>query len=347
MAHLSLEDRFKKFLGQLENSESIDESISNEDLSNGKRADFLLDGRRIVVEIKSLENDPKYKVDERLAPHRNRPEFPQFYWEADLNEILPYLPDGQDVRREISHAVLRSVQGALEKADDQIGATKNALGLKNSCGVVVILNERIDILAPEIVTAKASQMLLKKKNGGFRYTDIAYVWIISESHRLAIPGKTEHLPLILLEGPSADNYAQAGTYIDKLQQRWATFEKILFSSLGQRKDFDGLSFKSRIGEPTESEKAPLTRQEFWRGYYRSNPYLRSCSEEDFIQYTVRILNAMTPHFLIGGKKLPEAKIGALMELWGHVLVEAEYRRLDMRKIQSRLPDLDSFLGGES
>lgn len=48
---------------------------------------------------------------------------------------------------------------------------------------------------------------------------------------------------------------------------------------------------------------------------------------------------MTPHFLVGGKKLPAAKVAELMEQWTHLLEEAEDRRLDMRKLLSRLPDL--------
>ena len=103
----SLEDRFQAFLDQLDGAESIDGSLSDTELSHGKRADFLLDQRRIVLEVKSLEADPEYKIEERLAAHRNRPEFPIFLWKADLNEILPYLPDGKEIRRQMFHAVMR------------------------------------------------------------------------------------------------------------------------------------------------------------------------------------------------------------------------------------------------
>jgi hypothetical protein len=83
-SQFSLEERFKTFLGQLDNAESIDDMLSEAKLAYGKRADFILDGRRIVLEIKSLIMDPEYKVEEWLAPHRMRPEFPAFYWNADL-----------------------------------------------------------------------------------------------------------------------------------------------------------------------------------------------------------------------------------------------------------------------
>ncbi len=341
----SLEERFKAFLCQLDNVESIDDTLSDAELAHGERADLLLDGRRIVLEVKSLEADPEYKIEERLAPHRNRPEFPAFFWDADLNEILPYLPDGENVRREIVHAVTRSVQGSLEKADDQIGATKKALGLDNSCGVVAMLNERVGILAPDLVTGKASQILLKTRDGGVRYKNIAYVWIVSESHRVAATERTEHLPLILMEGPTANDHAEAGEYLDSLQPKWAQFEEVPFFSLGHRKDFDGLTFEKRTVKHAETENRPLVRHEVWRRAYRAHPYLRSVSEEDFLHHVVQILTAMTPHFLVGGQKLSKAKVVELMERWTYILEEAEHRRLDMKKLQSRLPDLDNLHGG--
>ena len=88
-ADRTLEGRFMAFLEQLEGAESIDDTWSDAELSHGKRADFLLDQRRIVLEIKSLQADPEYKVEERLSAHRGRPEFPAFYWESDLKGDYP------------------------------------------------------------------------------------------------------------------------------------------------------------------------------------------------------------------------------------------------------------------
>ena len=338
----SLEDRFKAFLDQLDGAESIDDSLSDTELSNGKRADFLLDQRRIVLEVKSLETDPEYKIEERLAPHRNRREFPNFFWKTDLNKILPYLPDGEKIRWQMFHAVTRAVQGALEKADDQIEATKTALNLKHACGVVVILNEEIGILAPDLVTAKASGMLLKTKDNNVRYKQIAYVWIISESHKMVSQGGSEHLPLILLEGPTADDHATAGEYLDSVLLKWTEFEGYKSLSRGRVKNFDGLKFEKQAEGLKDDEKRPPVRHEMWRQAYRGRPYLKSLSETDFLEYSAKIIITMMPHFLIGREKLPHAKVAQLMERWTHILEEAEHRCLDMKKLQCRMPRFDSF-----
>ena len=206
-----LEDRFMTFIGRIEGSENIDDSLSHAELSYGKRADFLLNERKVILEIKSMKTDPHYKIEERISPHRSRPEFPLFYWKSDLNTILPHLPDGKKIRHDIFHAVTRAVQTALEKADDQIQATKTALKLDSSCGVVAILNENIDILSPDVIAAKANQMLLKTRDGDIRYKQLSFVWIISESHMMISRVGAEHLPLILLEGP-----------LRKIMKMWAS-----------------------------------------------------------------------------------------------------------------------------
>ena len=332
-SHSSLQDRFEAFLNQLEEAESIDDTLSNTELAHGKRADYLLDHRRFILEVKALETDPKYKVEKLLKPHRDRPEFPLFFWDSDLSEILQYLPDGEEIRQEIVHSVMRSVQGALEKADDQISETKVALELPDACGVVVILNQGIDILSPELVTAKASQMLLKTKEGDTRYKQISYVWIISESHRVSRVDGLEQLPLIVLEGPSADNYPASGEYLDSLQSKWAEYEGRPFFSLGQRTNFDGLSFEKRKKDRLATEDRPLVRHEVWRHAYRQNPYLRSLSEKDFLEHIARITSYLDSHFLVGGRKLSDTAAAGFMEGWTHALEEAEYRRLNMKKLK--------------
>lgn len=335
----SLEDRFLSFLGQQQDAESIDNTMSEAELGNGKRADFLLDKRQIILEVKTLKSDPAYKVDEKLNPHRARPEFPAFYWKAGLDEILPHLPDGEVIRREIFHAVTRAVQGGFESADDQIAATKRSLNLQEACGVVAFLNEDIAVLAPQLVTAKASQMLLKKRSGAFRYTNIAYAWIISEAHHMRGLAGPKSVPLILLEGPTSHRYHAAGQYLEALQPAWAAFQGKPFHSIGEVQSFDGITFQQHAAaDDTTANNGLIPPDDLWRREYRQNPYLRSLTEIDFLAHTASILRTMTPHFVKDGEKLPERRVRELMVRWTHALEEAEYRRLDMRKLRSSFGD---------
>jgi hypothetical protein len=93
--------------------------------------------------------DPEYKVEERLAPHGMRPEFPSFYWNADLNDILPYLPDGENIRREIAHAVI------VPYGNDRYGRT---------LGVVYVDGKNVNL---EMVKAGLSEVYRGKPAKGF------------------------------------------------------------------------------------------------------------------------------------------------------------------------------------
>jgi len=329
----SLEARFKSFLNTLDGTEDIDGSIAEQKLKAGQRADYLLHNRAIVLELKSLEIDPFDKLQKKISEYQSRPEFPVFYWESDLGEVLRDFPDKEIVKNKIDTAVLRSIQGVVEKADDQIKATKTSLSIEYACGVLAILNERAKTLSPDLITAKASQMLLKKRSeGDIRYRQIAYVLVISESHRVASSSSQEFLPVITLEGPFATEFSDIGGFVTSLAEKWAKFEGHALVSIGERENFDGIRFQTRGEEKTAGNKKKISRQEYWRRSYLRYPYLRRLSEYEFLQRTADIMKAMKPHFMINGKKLPFDEISELKRRWADCLTEAEFRRIDMRKL---------------
>ena len=136
----SLEERFLEFLSSLRGVESIDDDFTKIELGCGPRADFLLDERRIILEVKTLKVDPKYKVEKRLNKYRARDDFPLFFGTQDIQGVLKHLHDGEAINEEIFHAITRSIQAGVEKANRQIGSTMVSLGLPGACGVVAMLN---------------------------------------------------------------------------------------------------------------------------------------------------------------------------------------------------------------
>lgn len=336
----SLEDRFKLFLAGLEGAESIDDTLSDAELGAGKRADFLLDHRNIVLELKTLKNDPVYKVEQRLAQHRDREDFPVFYWRAPVDDVLGQLPDGENIRAQIYNALTKAVEGNIENADDQIADTAAALQLHRPCGVVAILNEDIDILDPKLLATRVSQIICKTRDGQRRHPNIGYVLLFSESHRLVAGQPSEHLPVILIEGPGAADHPRGSAYLDAIPAWWAEFVGVPLYASREHRNLDNLRFEARNGEGSAAE-APeqRPRHELWRRQYAEYPYLRALSDEDFLAHGGHVFTTMTPHFVKGGQKLPDSVVAELMEAWTHVLAEAEHRKLDMRKLQQyiRLP----------
>ena len=332
MTMKSLEGRFFDFLSRIDGAESLDEGVFQKRFGESRKADYLLRNRKVVVEVKTLKIDPAHKVEERLALHKNRPEFPLYYWQSELSEILPHLPDGEEVRNHIFHALTNSVQKAVRSANDQIHETKKILKLTNSCGVLVILNDSVGILRPDYVTAKANGLILQERNGVLRFPEIAYVWIFSESHSLRVKGGPEGLPIILLEGPRSDEFKEVGDYLSSLNERWARASR---SPLFQWRveNFEGSKFDSRAKPSTVEKKRHLSNQELWRLAYKMDPYLRNLPESDFLSSVGRIFISLAPNFILGREKLSPDRLAQLTIAWTHALEEAEYRRLDMRKLR--------------
>ncbi len=295
----------------------------------------MLKQREAIVEVKTLKIDPAYKVEERLAVHKNRPDFPLYYWRAELSEILTHLPDGEAIKKDIFRALTNSVQKAFRSANDQIRETKRILNLPKSCGVLVILNENVEVLRPDYVTARANVMILEEKNGSLRFPEIAYVWIFSETHSLQVGTVPQGVPIILLEGPQSDHFPEIGDHLSSLNELWAKqSQSPLFQ--GRIENFNDAKFES-LGKTNNADKKnlkDLSNQEIWRLAYHQDPYLRQLSELDFFAAIGRVFSELAVHFIVGREQLPRDRLMELTIGWTHGLEEAEHRRLDMRKLRA-------------
>ena len=151
------------FLASTQGVEVIDDLISFGTYKNKQRADYLFADRRIVIELKTFMTDPSPKVEKELNKHESRDDYPVSYGKVELQEILQHLPDGEKINKRIYRKVTRSVKNAIRSAEDQIRDTKEIFALNESVGLLVLLNEDISVLAPEIVVHKASELLSPKK----------------------------------------------------------------------------------------------------------------------------------------------------------------------------------------
>lgn len=336
----NIEARFTDFIKGIEGSESLDDPEFSKIFQNSRKADFLLRNRSLVIEIKTLTDDPEKKIDARIAPLRDRPEFPTLFWNAELKEVLSYLPDGEEIHRKIFHALTNQIQRGIRSANEQIEKTKELLFTPNACGVLVLLNEDIAILSPDLIAAKASELLVRKTNDTLNYNHVAYVWILSEAHYLAVESSPKSMPLVILDGPQAENFVEHGNYLESIQRQWAAYQKLPLLRLKDR-DFKKIKFQRNIDNEPIEKKNPreMKRHEIWREDYNKNPYLKSMVDSDFITHAVIIIRSLAPSFLLNREKPSEENTRQLMIGWTHVLQEAENRRMDMNKIISVIGEL--------
>lgn len=267
---MDLEARFIDFLRSLSGAEFIDD-FSPDIFDGEKRADFLLDFRRVVLELKTLKQDPSYKVAEHLKQYVNLPEFPIFLWNANIDDVVSPLSNGHEIKRKIFDALTRTIQTSVEKADDQIESTKKRLGLTNSSGILSILNEGVAILTPDVIAKRVSEILHNRFKGKVRYGNISHVLLISESHIVNTGGQQFTGSLITVEGPTARANVEAGNYLELLSEKWGQYcsAPIYFSP---NHSFAGMEFEDWVR--TKGNSSPGHHswvQEYWR-----RPYLDIC-----------------------------------------------------------------------
>lgn len=326
-----LELRFHSFMASFPGVESIDNILSGPEFDGEKRADYLVFDRRVIIELKSLKVDTSPKVEKELAHHRDCDDFPVFYGEVELQKILKHLPDGERINRRIFNSTTRSIEEGARSAAKQLQNTARLLDLPEAIRVLVLLNEDIDILAPDVAVARLSPLMCRTDAAGNMTSSIDYAWLIFESHSIAEGPAPVNLPSILLEGPGAQETPWFIELFESFQVAWAAFNtyplvRTTAESLGELTISTTASSKAPAGD------GRLTRQEYWEQRYAQHPYLRPLSDEQVLEKGAAAINALLPYFLVGGPRLPHDQLEPLMVAWSDFLCEGRYRGLDLRKL---------------
>ncbi|MDO8437927.1 MAG: hypothetical protein Q7S69_07220 [Nitrosomonadaceae bacterium] len=331
----SLEERFSEFLTSLPASEAIDSLDFPQDPRQRRKADFLLAGRNVVVEIKTLTVDTSHKIEPAVEKHRNREEFPLFYGTADLRKVLSHLPDGEDVYRRIYLSITRSVEDAVRSAEEQISHTRHVLKLSDSAGVLVILNESVQLLNPTIVAHRVASLMRRERTGNSSSEKLDFVWLLFESHALREATDIPAFPIMLISGERSAQFPWFGTFQDDLVNQWAAFNNVAVIDSGNQTP-NSLKFTA-----TEELHSPiptqLPRQEVWRRQYRSQPYMRHLSDAAVLEHGGKIIKRLMPYFLKGGPGYITEVVNPLLEEFTHFQEEASHRALDWRDIPKPYP----------
>lgn len=325
-----LEERFHAFMKAI-GAVSIDDLTRGTAIDREKKADYLSADKRVVIEVKTLKTDSSPKVDREIDRHRDREEFPVIYGDVPVDKLLRHLPDGKEINARIFRNVTRSVEDALLSAEHQIGSTRRILRLVDGPGLLVLLNDGVDILDPHIVTYKLTELFNKHRR---REGRVDYVWMLFESHVTAVD---KAHPCVVLEGPTADEHACFDPHMDNLQKGWARFNNapLVRSNVTRIVDL-----------PFESVRPPqdpvlLKCYERWQRAYRARPYLRHLSDEALLERGARALEALAPYFLKGGPRVPIKQLEPKMVAWSDFLTESGHRGVDLRRMKS---DLGRFRG---
>ena len=325
---MELEGRFTDFVRSLINAEVVDELELTAEQERAKKPDFFFLDRELIGEMKMLKTDTAHKAQKILSQQRNRPEYPVFYGKWDSNKVLRHLPDGEQVNLRILDKILSGLEKSLEKANRQIRSSKESYELEDSEGILIVLNESVDVVSPEVMTFKVAQLLMKKDySAGPRYPHISMALLISETHVLELHSAQKALPCILVINDSSPPSQRTLDYVNWLQSKWASFNGMPF--VAGEVDLNNLQFSKN--KEKEDSGIPLRRSDFWAKQYRQAPYLRHLDEGQLAAYFGSLYEEIMPAFIKGTHAKPSQQVvHTLLERGTHLMEEINYRGLDMR-----------------
>jgi hypothetical protein len=326
----SLESRFTEFLKSLPGSESIDALTLPVDPRHRRKADFLLADRKIIVELKTLTTDTSPKIELAVEKHRHREEFPLFYGTTDLQRVLAHLPDGDAINRNIYMSITRSVEDNVRSAEEQISHTRQVLDLPNAIGLLVILNETVQVLDPTLVGHRVANLMRRTRTGNSSSATLDFTWLLFESHSLGSNSRLPTFPSMLICGERAASFPEFVAFHNNVQRRWAAFNGAAFVDGGSTSP-NSLEYTA-TAELLKPRPHVLPRHELWRSQYRVNPYLRQLTDASVLELGRAILQRLTPHFLKGGPDFAAEVVTPLLEEFAHFQEEASHRCLDWRSI---------------
>jgi hypothetical protein len=342
-SYKNLEGRFKVFLRDFEGAECIDELALTLEQRRAKKADYFFDGRKVIGELKALYTDATAKVEAILAPYRETPEWPIFFGEQDLQKVLEHLPDGDRIGARIMEAITDSIEAVVEKANRQIRATKETFGLPDAGGLLIILNDAVDILSPDLVTQRVRSALNKRTSDGEpRFPHVSSVLLVGGAHYTQMTPTLKVVPMLLVPN-TVPGEGLVEAFVRVLIEKWSAFEGLPLINI-EPEIVPRLDFQ-RFSDDTKQPAGPLTRQDYLSAMYQRHPYLRPLSEEQLLDFGNRALEDMALRLIKGAPKSPKEEIEQIMIRWSDFLDEAKHRGLDMKKLTAKSDDLDERLEG--
>jgi hypothetical protein len=216
-------DRVEAFLASL-GGESVDARFPR---LEGKRADYLLSDRRVIVELKSLVDDRTAPVEKVLLKHFARPGevVPIYYGTHDLQAIIARRPNADKINADLYRAIMSSVEDAFEGANRQIRAMRETFALPDAHGVVVFVIEDVYFFDPEKLQHKIGNLFAKNESAGGppRYPDVDLVFIPTAAHVYVTNEGWVRLPVMCFAPPTTPRRERLQELADYLCEQWAAF----------------------------------------------------------------------------------------------------------------------------
>lgn len=325
---LDLRSRFEAFMDLMVSIESIDRIDIPSIAGSPKKADYFGMGRSIIFEQKAINEDQIEKVQEEMEKHAEKHYYPVFYGKRDINLILDKFPNKEEVKKKLYYRTTKLLEDYLSSANKQIESTSRIFGISNYTGVLVILNDKVKLLSPEIITNRMFDRLKERRsNGDLRFPKISVVLIISDTHLYK-----QKVPLVLLvkNEQSPPHSEEVEEFLHYLIHSWSEYN-------GGRAAFieDPHEALANTKERPEQPRTRFTRSEERVNWYEQNRYMESWSDDEIYKNCAEYVAAIAPFYIKGGPRIPPHVLAEASLAFSDFIVESNLRGLDMKEIKKR------------
>lgn len=256
-----LETVFFAFLEQRLLAENVDKIVFAPEHSESKRADYLLDGRNIVIEVKRLDDDRVDAAQTALDAFRASPDWPLNEGEVSMGELGAMHPRGEALLAEIYDTITTSLKRAFEEANRQIRGTKVAIGKPDAMGIVVFLNDGVDYLDPKLASRRLGQLIRQAEaDGSRRYESVDSAIMISWAHTQPGAGDRVVRPAVSVAAEQLTQNEWEQSFEVFLLNEWSAYLKVpiqIGKVVTTQDEFDALAFESdRPNPPLDGNPLP-------------------------------------------------------------------------------------------
>jgi hypothetical protein len=221
--HVSFEDHLLAVLRSVPGAESLDDLVRVRGGSPPTCADFLLEGRKVVVELKSLDDSRAGIIRDSINEFRRSPLWVPLPRDMDWREVVRFQPHGQALQRTVTDRVTKHLERIVRKAQRQIRSTKQVFSIPEAHGVLVVLNDGAPVIDAKVMVGQFSSLTCRRAAGGhYRYPAIEATLLIPINDLIRRPDGSTDGALIFgtREMPTPPALLAAGTSI---MNAWAAY----------------------------------------------------------------------------------------------------------------------------
>lgn len=219
---MTLKERFDNFCAQFPGSVAIDSLPSPP--KGVQRGDYLFEDNTVVCEVKCLEADMVEKLLNAMRKDGILPEkLPK--GRHIIEDLYLQLPKGQNRYKQLVKTITTSVEKAIKDAANQIPATKTHLGIPDADGILVILNEEVNIIGQPLVSERLSVAFKspqKSTEGQPYHSAVTRILHIGETNAVETSAGDMRVNTVIVN-PHASAKPSIDAFVRKLANAWADF----------------------------------------------------------------------------------------------------------------------------